>query len=80
MAWTAKIAKVETFYGAVNLTVTISQDSPAVSYTTQVGFNNTTDLDRARVITWIKGEIARVSALYDKAQTLAADVNVTITP
>jgi len=80
MAWTAKITKIDTFYGAVNLTVQISQDAPAVTYTTQIGFNNIADLDRSKVIAWVKAEIARVSALHAGALSLAPDVGVMITP
>ena len=80
MAWSAKITKIDKFYGAVNLTIQVSQDSPAVSYTTQAGFNTVDDLDRASIIAWIKGEIARISALHNKAATFDADVGVVINP
>lgn len=80
MAWTGKITKVDKFYGAVNVTVTISQDSPAVSYTTSVGFNTALEIDWTRIQNWIKAEIARVSAVHAAGVLMDAHVNEVVTP
>ncbi len=80
MAWTGKITKVDKFYGAVNITVSIIQDSPAVTYTTQIGFNTALEIDWTRIQNWIKAEIARVSAVHAAGLTMDAHVNEVVTP
>lgn len=81
MAWTGRMTAVNNaLYGAVNITVEIKQDSPALTFTTQVGFNKATELDWVAVEAWIKAEIARVSGLYGAGETLKARINTVVTP